>query len=73
MAGMMDAIEGMAECVWWIAGDGFVESVGVIGFDLKACVMMVVMMMMREVVAVARQCSLYLCLPPTNFSTQHRP
>ena len=56
MAGMMDAIEGMVKCVWRIAGDGFVESVGVVGFDLKACVMMMMeMMMMREVVAVARQ------------------
>ena len=53
MAGMMDVIEGMVKCVWQNAGDGFVESVGVVGFDLKACVMM--MMMMIEVVAVARQ------------------
>jgi len=56
MAGMMDAIEGMVECVWWVAGEGFVESVGIVGFDLKACAMMMEMMlMMREVVAVARQ------------------
>ena len=61
MAGMMDAIEGMVECVWWIAGDGFVGSVGGVGFDVKACVMMMMMMMMMvvmmviEVAAVARQ------------------
>ena len=56
MAGMMDAIEGMVECVWWIAGDEFVESVGGVGFDVKACVMMMMMVMMViEVVAVARQ------------------
>lgn len=36
MAGMMDEMEGMAECVWWIVGDGFVRIVGVVVFGLEA-------------------------------------
>lgn len=60
MAGIMDAMEGMVECVCWIAGDGFEGSVEVVVFDLEACVMMVMMMlmmmlMMRKVVAIAHR------------------
>lgn len=56
MAGIMDAMEGMAECVFRIAGDGFEGSVEVVVFDLEACVMMVMMMlMMRKVVAIAHR------------------
>ena len=73
MAGIMDAIEGMVECVWWIVGDGLLGSADVVVFDLEASVMMVVMMlMMREVVAMAHQWSLYLCLPSTNTTMLNR-
>jgi hypothetical protein len=42
-------------------------------FDLEACVMMVMMMLMvRRVVGTAYQWSLYLCLPSTNISALHR-
>lgn len=50
---MMDGMEGMAECVWCIAGDGFVRIVGMVVFGFEACVMMTI-----EVLVVAYQWSL---------------
>lgn len=47
---MMDEMEGMAECVWCIAGDGFVRIVDIVVFGLEACVMMMI-----EVLVVACQ------------------
>lgn len=67
IAGRMDEIEGIVGCLWRIADDGKVESVGVVVFELEACMMLI------AAVAMACQRPLYLYLLFKNMLTQHHP